>query len=145
MASSPAMSSPFDWLMLTTDLPPSALRHLIRLAGSTESDSSCLSLSTRVVNEKSDCKHIPLDLCHQKPPASLPTSTDLPKQLPTAPTRHVSKPSLSPRSPPRKAFPINSIFTSCSDYEGNGLKPITRDQYSHSTLPSSKRPLGGRT
>ncbi|KAG6588538.1 hypothetical protein SDJN03_17103, partial [Cucurbita argyrosperma subsp. sororia] len=149
------MSSPFDWLTLTAELPPSALRHLIRLAGSTESDSSCLSLSTRVVNEKrilllqdalsADCKHIPMDLCHQKPPASIPTSTDLPKQLPTAPTRHVSKPGLSPRSPPRKAFPTNSIFTSCSDYEGNGLKPITRDPHSHSTLPSSKRPLGGRT
>ncbi|KAG6585915.1 hypothetical protein SDJN03_18648, partial [Cucurbita argyrosperma subsp. sororia] len=145
MTSSPAMSSPFDWLTLTAELPPSALRHLIRLAGSTESDSSCLSLSTRVVNEKPDCKHIPLDLCHQKPPASLPTSTDLPKQLPTVPTRHVSKPGLSPRSLPRKAFPTNSIFTSCSDYEGNGLKPITRDRHSHSTLPSSKRPLGGRT
>ncbi|KAG6603280.1 hypothetical protein SDJN03_03889, partial [Cucurbita argyrosperma subsp. sororia] len=103
MASSPAMSSPFEWLTLTAELPPTTLRHLIRLDQLNPIVVVCLCPLECALS--ADCKHIPMDLCHQKPPASIPTSTDLPKQLPTAPTRHVSKLGLSPRLPPRKSFP----------------------------------------
>ncbi|PON31285.1 hypothetical protein PanWU01x14_371040, partial [Parasponia andersonii] len=70
-------------------------------------------------------------------PASLPTSTDPPKQLPTAPTRPKTcietwPNFLSPRSPPRNPHQLHLHFlTSCSDYEGNGLKSITRDPHSY--------------
>ncbi|GER50177.1 cytochrome c oxidase subunit 3 [Striga asiatica] len=99
-----------------------------------ESDLSNPKLPNQIA---ADCKHIPMDLCHQKQPPQqvyqpaqiLPSNF----QLRHLDQKHVSKPGLlSPRSPPRNPHQLHLHFlTSCSDYEGNGFQSITRDPHSY--------------